>query len=335
MKSDFVTAISQLCSEKGVSREAVMHAIEAALVSAYRRNFSPTSQNVTAQIDPISGGVKIFVDKQVVDQGDTSLDKISLADARKIDPDAELGLTVPVESTPPNFGRIAAQTAKQVILQRLRDEERRMVFDEYHEREGEMLHGVVQRIENRYGLHRARQGRRGDGPERSGADRALLPGQRLRVYLVEVHEPTRVRRSSSPRNHKMMLRRLFEQEVPEIFNGTVEMKAIAREAGARSKVAVAARQEGIDPVGSCVGMRGVRIQNIVNELGGEKIDVVQWSPDRDLRRQCPEPSPGDQRRPQRGRQDGHGDRARAAAVAGHRQGRAERSACREADRVAD
>ena len=279
MKSDFVTAISQLCSEKGVTREAVMQAIEAALVSAYKRNFAPAGQNVTAKIDPATGAVKIFVEKQVVERDAEAPDKIPLDVARKLRPDAQVGEFLAVEATPPNFGRIAAQTAKQVILQRLRDEERRMIYDEYHEREGELLHGVVQRIENRTVYIELGKAEGIMGPSDQVPTERYYPGQRLRVYLVEVHETHKGPQIIVSRNHKMMLRRLFEQEVPEIYNGTVELKAIAREAGARSKVAVAARQEGIDPVGSCVGMRGVRIQNIVNELGGEKIDVVQWSPD--------------------------------------------------------
>ncbi|MGE5618155.1 MAG: transcription termination factor NusA [Sphingomonadaceae bacterium] len=280
MKSDFVTAISQLCSEKGVTREAVMHAIEVALVSAYKKNFAPTGQNVTAQIDPATGAVRIFAEKQVVEQnGEAGPDKIPLDVARKIRPDIQVGETLAVETTPPNFGRIAAQTAKQVILQRLRDEERRMIYDEYHEREGELLHGVVQRIENRTVYIDLGKAEGVMAPSDQVPTERYHPGQRLRVYLVEVHDTHKGPQIIVSRNHKAMLRRLFEQEVPEIFNGTVELKAIAREAGARSKVAVAARQEGIDPVGSCVGMRGVRIQNIVNELGGEKIDVVQWSPD--------------------------------------------------------
>ncbi len=279
MKSDFVTAMSQLCSEKGVTREAVMHAIEAALVSAYKKNFAPAGQNVSAQIDPASGAVRIFVEKQVVEKDGEGIDRIPLDAARKIRPDVEVGDTLTVEATPPNFGRIAAQTAKQVILQRLRDEERRMIYDEYHEREGELLHGVVQRIENRTVYIDLGKAEGVMTPADQVPTERYHPGQRLRVYLVEVHDTHKGPQIIVSRNHKMMLRRLFEQEVPEIFNGTVELKAIAREAGARSKVAVAARQEGIDPVGSCVGMRGVRIQNIVNELGGEKIDVVQWSPD--------------------------------------------------------
>ncbi len=280
MKSDFVTAISQLCSEKGVTREAVMHAIEAALVSAYKKNFAPTGQNVTAAIDPATGAVRIYAEKQVVERADEAgTEKITLEAARKIQPDVKVGDVLSVEATPPNFGRIAAQTAKQVILQRLRDEERRMIFDEYHEREGELLHGVVQRIENRTVYIELGKAEGVMAPADQVPTERYYPGQRLRVYLVEVHDSHKGPQIIVSRNHKMMLRRLFEQEVPEIFSGTVELKAIAREAGARSKVAVAARQEGIDPVGSCVGMRGVRIQNIVNELGGEKIDVVQWSPD--------------------------------------------------------
>jgi transcription termination/antitermination protein NusA len=279
MKSDFATAISQLCSEKGVSRDAVMHAIEAALVSAYRRNFAPTSQNVSAWIDPANGAVKIFIDKQVIEQGTESEDVIPLDLARKLNAGVQPGETVPVEATPPNFGRIAAQTAKQVILQRLRDEERRMVFEEFQEREGELLHGVVHRIENRTVYLDLGKAEGILAPSDQVPTERYFHGQRLRTYLVEVHDTHKGPQIILSRNHKMMLRRLFEQEVPEIYNGAVELKAIAREAGARSKVAVVAKQEGIDPVGSCVGMRGVRIQNIVNELGGEKIDVVQWSPD--------------------------------------------------------
>lgn len=279
MKNDFVTAISQLCSEKGVSREAVMEAIEAALISAYKKNFAPTGQNVTSKVDPTTGAVHVFVERQVVEEDSDVLDRISLAEARNLSLDAQVGDFVTVEATPPNFGRIAAQSAKQVILQRLRDEERRMVFDQYHDRVGEMLHGVVQRVENRTVYIEMGKAEAVMDPSDQVHGERYYPGQRLRVYLVEVHDTHKGPQIIVSRNHKMMLRRLFEQEVPEIFNGTVELKAIAREAGARSKVAVAARQDGIDPVGSCVGMRGVRIQNIVNELGGEKIDVVLWSPD--------------------------------------------------------
>jgi len=192
---------------------------------------------------------------------------------------AQIGDEVQIESTPRDFGRIAAQTAKQVVLQRIREAERDHIYDEYVDREGEIITGVVQRFEQRAIILEL------------GKAEALLPqeeqvpteryrmGQRLKVYLMEVHKTHRGPQIIVSRTHRNLLRRLFELEIPEIFNGTVEIKSIAREPGLRSKVAVAARQEGVDPVGSCVGMRGVRIQNIVNELYGEKIDVVCWNPD--------------------------------------------------------
>jgi N utilization substance protein A len=181
--------------------------------------------------------------------------------------------------TPPSFGRIAAQTAKQVVLQKLRDAERQMVFNEFADRKDEIVHGVIQRIEAGTAiLELGRAEAIMPRAEQVPTER-YYPGQRIRVYVAEVHDTHRGPQIVVSRAHRLMLRRLFEQEVPEIFSGAVEIKAIAREAGARSKVAVVARQQGIDPVGSCVGMRGVRIQNIVNELNGEKIDVVEWNDD--------------------------------------------------------
>ncbi|MBA2447464.1 MAG: transcription termination/antitermination protein NusA [Chloroflexi bacterium] len=286
MRSEFLSAITQLSSEKGVPKEMVIEAIEAALVQAYKRNFETPAMDFTAHIGPESGVVQICRHQLVVDQLEEERldevlihDQITLEEARKLDPDAKLGEKVTTDVTPPAFGRIAAQTAKQVVLQKLRDAERKLVFDEFAEREGEIAHGIIQRIEN--GTAIVELGRaeaimpRG---EQVHTER-YYPGQRIRVYVAEVHDTYRGPQVIVSRAHRLMLRRLFEQEVPEIFNGAVEIKAIAREAGARSKVAVHARQEGIDPVGSCVGMRGVRIQNIVNEVGGEKIDVIEWDED--------------------------------------------------------
>jgi N utilization substance protein A len=192
-----------------------------------------------------------------------------------------VGSTVTIDVTPPpqQLGRIAAQTAKQVVLQKLREAERRRVFDQFSERQGEIVHGLVQRIEQGTAIVELDKTEAVMPRSEQIPTERYHPGQRLRVVVVEVHETHKGPQVLVSRAHRMMLRRLFEQEVPEIFNGTVEIKAIAREAGARAKVAVSARQEGIDPVGSCVGMRGVRIQNIVNELSGEKIDVVQWDAD--------------------------------------------------------
>ncbi|MHB1414768.1 MAG: transcription termination factor NusA [Chloroflexota bacterium] len=277
MKSDFISAINQLCSEKGVPKEVVLQAVEAALISAYKRNFaSPGMQQVTVKVDPQTGQARVFVEKQVLAEVKDRRTEITLAEARVINPNAQMGDSLEVETTPSDFGRIAAQTAKQVVLQRLREAERDMVFEEFREREGDIVTGVVQRVEPKalvIDLGKAE----GTLPstEQVPAERYHL-GQRLKLYIVEVERSHRGPQIILSRTHRNLLKRLFELEVPEIYNGIVEIKSIAREPGSRSKVAVHARQEGVDPVGACVGMRGVRIQNIVGELGGEKIDVVQW-----------------------------------------------------------
>ncbi len=278
MRSEFLAAFNQICSERGLSREAVLEAIEAALISAYKRSFG-SAQNVTAKIDPESGEAKIYVEKRVVEEVQDERFEISLEEARKIDKNATLGGVVMIESTPSDFGRIAAQTAKQVILQRIREAERDALFNSYVERQGELINGTVQSITPQaITLNLGRAEAILPRSQQIPGERYHL-NQRLRVYVLEVRKSNRGPQIIVSRAHRNMLRRLLELEVPEIFRGTVEIKAIAREAGSRSKVAVAAVQEGIDPVGSCVGMRGVRIQNVVNELGGEKIDIVEWSPD--------------------------------------------------------
>ena len=278
MKTEFIRAIQQVCAERGLTVEVVLGAVEQALASAYKRDFGPT-QNILAKIDPSTGEVSVFTAKEVVEIVEDPSGEMSLADARKIEADSKLGDTIFVETTPPNFGRIAAQTAKQVILQRIREAERDALYETYVEQEGEIVNGTVQSIDAKgvtIGLGRAE---------------ALLPRsqqvpnerhhvkQKLRVLILEVNRTNRGPEIIASRSHPDMLRRLLELEVPEIYNGLVEIRAIAREAGFRSKVAVAARQDGIDPVGACVGMRGVRIQSIVSELNGEKIDVIEWSPD--------------------------------------------------------
>jgi N utilization substance protein A len=281
MRSELLTAVSQLCSEKGVPKELVIEALEAALVSAYKRNRNSLEEALTATIDPTTSDVRIFHHPTVVDEEPEGPDQLTLEEARKLDPNAEPGAVLTIDVTPPNFnlGRIEAQTAKQVVVQKLREAERKMVLDEFAEREGEIVHGIVTRIEAgnvlvEIGRAEALMPR----SEQVPAER-YYPQQRIRVYVSEVNDTHRGPQIIVSRAHRFMVRRLFEQEVPEIYSGTVEIKAIAREAGARSKVAVAARQAGVDPVGSCVGLRGTRIQNIVNELGGEKIDVVEWNED--------------------------------------------------------
>ena len=280
MKSDFISAINQISSEKGVSKDIVIQAIEAALVSAYRRNFNtPGTQAVRVVINPQSGEVTVYAQKQVVENVEDTRTEISLADARAINPSAQIDDLLEVESTPHNFGRIAAQTAKQVVLQRLREAERELVYEEFIDREGDILNGVVQRIEGRTVILDLGKAEATLAAMEQVPGEVYRPNQRLKVYLLEVHRTSKGPQIIVSRTHRSLLKRLFELEVPEIYNGTVEIKSIAREPGSRSKVAVAARQEGVDPVGSCVGMRGVRIQNIVNELSGEKIDVVQWHAD--------------------------------------------------------
>lgn len=295
MKSEFLAAITQLSSEKGVPKEMVLEALRAALVSAYKRNFDSPFNDLEAELrpdEPADQSIRIIrralvVDDDLIDDHPEVHinDQILLEEAAEVDPativegEFTVGTFVKYDVTPPSFGRIAAQTAKQVVLQKLRDAERQMVFNEFAERKDEIVHGVIQRIEAGTAiLELGRAEAIMPRAEQVPTER-YYPGQRIRVYVAEVHDTHRGPQIVVSRAHRLMLRRLFEQEVPEIYNGAVEIKAIAREAGARSKVAVVARQQGIDPVGSCVGMRGVRIQNIVNELNGEKIDVVEWNDD--------------------------------------------------------
>ena len=278
MKSDFLLAITQLAAEKNLPRETVLSAVEAALVSAYRRDSFTQNQDVSVKINPSSGRVEVWVDKMVVERpADTRLE-VSLEEARRVKSDIQLGDTIIIESTPHDAGRIAAQTAKQVILQRLHEAEHSAILEEYAEKEDEVITGVVQRIEpGQINVDLGRTEAILPASEQVRTERYRI-GQRLKVCIIQVLKTTRGPRVVISRSHPDLLRRLLEMEVPEVYNGSVEIKSIAREAGYRSKVAVTARQEGVDPVGCCVGLRGIRIQNVVNELNGEKIDVIQWSP---------------------------------------------------------
>lgn len=277
MKSDFMLAITQLSAEKNLSKEVVLGAVESALVSAYRKNNFALNQNVSVKINPSTGEVSVWAQKTVVEKVTDPRQEISLADARRLDNKAAVDDQLMVEDTPSNAGRIAAQTAKQVILQRLHDAEHSAIYAEYADKVGDIITGTVRRVDSRQAyIDLGRAEAILAGPDQAPNERYRL-GQRLKVYLVEVAETARGPQLIASRAHSGLLRRLFELEVPEIFNGTVEIKSVAREAGARSKVAVAARQSGVDPVGCCVGLRGIRIQNIVNELNGEKIDVISWN----------------------------------------------------------
>jgi N utilization substance protein A len=279
MKSDFLLAITQLSAEKNLSKEVVLGAVESALVSAYRKDNFAQNQDITVKIDPNNGRVTVWAKKTVVEKVSDPRCEISLDEAKRIKKGITVGEEIVVEATPSNAGRIAAQTAKQVILQRLHEAEHSAIFEEFADKQGEVITGLVRRIEPKQvfiDLGRAEAVM--PSTEQSANERYRV-GQRLKVYLVEVAQSARGPLLIVSRSHPNLLRRIIEIEVPEIYNGTVEIKSVAREAGFRSKVAVTARQEGIDAVGCCVGLRGIRIQNIVNELNGEKIDVVNWSAD--------------------------------------------------------
>ncbi|MCA9889026.1 MAG: transcription termination/antitermination protein NusA [Anaerolineae bacterium] len=281
MANELQVAFKEIAEMRALPREIVLEALQSALVSAYRRDSGASSaQAVEARIDSATGQAQIFVEKEVTDEVITPSTEVLLDKAREFNPEAELGDTVMVlvEHTTKQFGRIAAQTAKQVILQKIREAERKSLYEEYITRQGDLITGTVQSMNSSMvtlSLGRA---------EATLPRAQQIPGERyrphdkVRVYLLEVKPSTRGPQIIVSRSHRNMLRRLLEYEVPEIYNGQVEIKSIAREAGYRSKVAVAALQEGIDPVGACVGMRGIRIQNIVKELNDEKIDVIEWNP---------------------------------------------------------
>lgn len=281
MKNEFVLAFNEVLEEKGLPREVVIDALQAALASAYRRHVNASNaQHVDAVVDPETGKVTIFAEKEVVDSVEDERTEVALKDAQKVDQEAILGSMVIVETTPRNFGRVAAQTARQVIQQRIREAERDTQLNHFGKQVGEIISGVVQAT-NAQGITLGMEMKAEGMMPRT----QMIPGERFRVHdrvralLLEVKPSPRGPQIILSRAHRNFLRRLLENEVPEIYHGLVEIRSIAREPGQRSKVAVAALQSGVDPVGACVGIRGVRIQAIVRELNDEKIDVIEWSPD--------------------------------------------------------
>lgn len=276
MSSDLLEALNALEKQKGISRDVLVEAIETALVTAYRRNFNQ-AQNVRVDLNMDAGTMKVFSRKDVVEEIEDDRLQISLEDARKVNPLYELGDVLEEEVTPRNFGRIAAQTAKQVVTQRVREAERGMIFDEYVDRQDDIVNGVVERLDPRniyvsLGKVEAVLPQNEQIPSET-----YRPHDRIKVYITKVERASRGPQVFVSRTHPGLLRRLFEMEVPEIYDGIVEIKSIAREAGDRSKISVYAHDEDVDPVGSCVGARGNRVQTIVDELSGEKIDIVEWS----------------------------------------------------------
>ena len=278
MNTELLDALTMIEKEKGISKDVIIEALEAALISAYKRNFHQ-AQNVRIDFNQENGNIPVFARKNVVEEETDPRLEISLSKAREMNPNYEIGDIVEIEVTPKDFGRIAAQTAKQVVTQRVREAERGIVYSEFIDREEDIMTGIVQRYDHRFIYVNL------------GRVEALLPANeqmpnetyqqndRIKVYITKVEKTTKGPQVMVSRTHPGLLKRLFELEVPEIYDGTVEIKSIAREAGDRSKVAVYAENPEIDAVGACVGQKGQRVQAVVDELKGEKIDIVQWSED--------------------------------------------------------
>jgi len=279
MKTELRTAIAQLSAERNLTKEVVLAALESALASAYKKSMSALEQDIVVKVDPDIGEINFYIQKVVVDSVTNPDHEISLEEARKLRATAQLGDVINIECTPDNIGRIAVQAAKQVVLQRLREAEHRIVYEEFTDREGNVVTGIIQFIEPKRIYVRLNR------------IEAILPlneqvhnehyyrGQRHKFYILEMIQRDKEPQIIVSRSHPNLIRGLFELEIPEIHNGIVQLKSIAREAGYRTKVAVATTQENVDPVGCCLGPRGIRIQSIINELNHEKIDVIQWHTD--------------------------------------------------------
>ena len=274
----FLDAIKDLGKEKGIAPEILFDAIEAALISAYKRNFG-SAQNVEVVLDREKGSYHVYAIKDVVEEPENHVTQISLGAARSMNPDYEIGDAVRVEVTPANFGRIAAQTAKQVVVQRVREAERGIIYEEFMSRESDIIKGLVQRVENRNVFIDLGKTEAVLTPAEQIAGEQYKHGDYIRAYIVEVRKTNKGPQILVSRTHPGLLKRLFESNVPEIQEGEVEIKSVAREPGMRSKIAVYSKDENVDPVGACVGQRGQRVQAVVDELGEEKIDIVKWNPD--------------------------------------------------------
>ncbi len=282
---EFFAAISDIETEKGIPKAYMIEKITQALVAAYKRDHEGITDNVTVEADEEKGSVRMFVRKDVVEVVDNPHTEMSLEDARKALPRAELGDVLRIEIKPKNFGRIAAQTARQVIIQGMREAERGMIFDEFSAKEHEILTGSVTRLDGRSGSVVVRLTSGSEftdaflGPNEQVKGEEIREGDRVRVYVVEVRRSTRGPQVLISRTHPGLVKRLFELEVPEIYDGTVEIMSIAREAGSRTKLAVWSEDENVDPIGACVGPKGQRVNAIVEELRGEKVDIIKYSDD--------------------------------------------------------
>lgn len=278
MNSKLFEALEFLEKEKGIDKEILLEALEAALISAYKKNFQ-SATNVRVDFDPEEGTMNLYAQKTIVEDVENDQIEIALEDAKAIDPNYELDDIIEVEVTPKDFGRIAAQAAKQVVTQRVREAERGVIYEQYIDHEEDVITGIIQRKDHRFVyVNLGKIEAKLSAADQMPTDEYNIH-DRIKVYVTKVEKTTKGPQILISRSHPGLLKRLFEMEVPEIYEGIVEVKSIAREAGDRSKIAVYAEDPEIDPVGSCVGQRGQRVQAIVDELNGEKIDIVEWSDD--------------------------------------------------------
>ncbi|HHX92868.1 MAG TPA: transcription termination/antitermination protein NusA [Clostridiales bacterium] len=276
MNKEFMQAVEDLEREKAISKDLLIEAIESALVSAYKKNYG-TSQNVRVNIDRETGDIDVFMRKNIVDVVEDPFVEVHVDEAKEIDPAYEIGDIIEYQVTPMDFGRIAAQTAKQVVVQRIRETERSMIYDDFINRQTEVVTGVVQRISNdKVFINMGRAEGILNATEQIPGEKYRV-NQRLKVYVMDVKKTTKGPQVFLSRTHPGLVKRLFELEVPEIQDGIVEIRSISREAGSRTKIAVCTYDENVDPVGACVGTRGNRVQAVVEELSGEKIDIITWS----------------------------------------------------------
>lgn len=277
---EMLLAMEELEKENGMEPGSLMEAIETALVTAYKRDFDSTADNAKVVVDKETGDYHVFVEKEVVEEVEDGNTQISLEDAKKINKSLDIGDTAQIEIMPKNFGRIAAGTAKQVIIQKIREASREYLYNEFSDRKGEIVSGLIQKADG--GIVVVDLGRlEGVMPlkEQVPTERYHV-NDKIRAYVLDVEKGAKgAPQVIISRAHADFVRKLFELEIPEIYEGVIEIKSVSRDAGSRSKVAVYSPNENIDPVGSCVGQKGIRIQNIINELGGEKIDVIEWSED--------------------------------------------------------
>ncbi|AWI03999.1 transcription termination factor NusA [Clostridium drakei] len=280
MNQEFIEALKEIVKEKGISEDLLFMTIEDALVAAYKKNYvnqGGNNQNVKVTMNRENGEIHVYSQKTVVDEVSDEINEISLEEAKSIDPNYDIEDVVSIEVTPKKFGRVAAQAAKQVVIQRIKEEERRIVYNDFIEKEDDIITGSVIRKDKNNVLVDLGKTEAVLGPNEQMPGEKYNFNDKIKLYIVEVKNTTKGAQIVISRTHPGLVKRLFELEVPEIFDGTVEIKSIAREAGSRTKIAVSSNDENVDPMGACVGPKGIRVQNIVNELKNEKIDIIKWS----------------------------------------------------------